>query len=326
MDPKIIDKVLSKSATPEEAKQVAAWFATDEGQEYLSHRYDRETYLLNEKIINEWLDTEIPAEQMKNRFLSQIRFRIRTFRFKIAAAAIIPLIILGGSLLFIVGRTGVFSNNEMAKVSVPNGEQLQIILQDGTSVRLNSGTTLEYPKSFGLFDRKVTLLGEGYFEVAQKKNRPFIVDLKDVNIKVTGTKFNVKAYEDENILVALDEGSVMVTDRKDNTYSLVKGQFALYDRINGKCKIENFTETAEHTAWLTNSLNFYRTPLGDILNTLERRHDVQFIISDKNLLNHRFSISSGSIDIKNILLDLEKVSKIRFIPVENKKYEVIALK
>lgn len=233
MDSKIIDRVLSKSATPEEARKVAAWFATDEGQEYFSQRYDRESYLLNEKIINEWLDTEIPAEQMKSRFLTQIKFRIRTFRFQVAAAAIIPLILLGGSLLFIMGRTGVLSGNKLAEVRVPNGEQLQLILQDGTSVKLNSGSTLKYPKTFSLFNRKVKLIGEGYFKVAKESRRPFIVDLDVIKVKVTGTEFNVKAYQEENIAVALDEGSVNIVDNNKNIYPLVKGQNALFDRLTG---------------------------------------------------------------------------------------------
>lgn len=326
MDPKIIDKVLSKSATPQEAKEVAAWFATDEGQEYFSHLYDRESYLLNEKTLNEWLDNEVPAEKMKTRFLTQIKFRARSFRFRVAAAAIIPLIILGGSLLFIIGRSGVFANNELAEVQVPNGEQLQIILQDGTSVKLNAGSTIQYPKSFGLFNRKVKLIGEGYFAVAKESNRPFIIDLNDISVKVTGTKFNVKAYPEENITVALDEGRVDIIDRNENTYPLEKDQFAYFDRISGICTIDNITDSSEHTAWLTKSLNFYRTPLSEILSTLERQHDVQFIISDPDLLKLKFSISSSNIDVSSILLDLEKVSNIRFISTENKSYEVVTLK
>jgi len=65
MDPKIIDSVLAKNATPEQARQVAAWFATEEGQAYFSQRYDRESYLLNEKILEEWLENEIPSKRMK---------------------------------------------------------------------------------------------------------------------------------------------------------------------------------------------------------------------------------------------------------------------
>ena len=69
MDPKIIDKVFLKIASPDEARLVAKWFATDEGQEHFSQRYDRESYLLNEKIITEWSDHGVPTDRMKIRFI-----------------------------------------------------------------------------------------------------------------------------------------------------------------------------------------------------------------------------------------------------------------
>lgn len=62
---------------------------------------------------------------------------------------------------------------------------MQVVLQDGTVVQLNSDTRLRYPKQFGLFNRSVELWGEGYFVVAKEKNRPFIVDLKGIEVKVT---------------------------------------------------------------------------------------------------------------------------------------------
>jgi ferric-dicitrate binding protein FerR (iron transport regulator) len=322
MDPKIIDKVLSKTASPDEARQVAAWFATVEGQEYFSQRYDRESYLLNEKIITEWSDHEIPTEKMKIRFISQLKMRIRTFRFRVAAAVIIPFIFLAGAFTFVANRTGVFSSEEMAEVTVPYGEQVQVVLQDGTIVQLNSGSKLRYPKSFGLFSRDVKLSGEGYFHVVKEIARPFIVNLNEVNVKVTGTKFNAKAYpEDKKLTVYLEEGKVSITD-KNNVYPLKVGESAEYDRNSGTCKVSSVEDMTLYTAWRTKSLNFYRTPLKVILKTLERQYEVQFVVNDSSLLNYKFSISTSRVNASEILMDLEKVSKISFIPKGSNNYEV----
>ena len=69
------------------------------------------------------------------------------------------------------------------------------------------------------------LWGEGYFEVAKEKNRPFVVDLGDINVKVTGTKFNVKAYTAEsNLWVTLDEGGVLLKDVRGKEYPLLRGK------------------------------------------------------------------------------------------------------
>lgn len=326
MDPKIIDKVLSKNASPEEARQVAAWFATDEGQEYFSQRYDRESYLLNEKIITEWSDHEIPTEKMKVRFISQLKMRIRTFRFRVAAAVIIPFIFLAGAFTFVANRSGVFSSEEMAEVTVPYGEQVQVVLQDGTIVQLNSGSHLQYPKSFGLFERNVKLTGEGYFKVAKELGRPFMVNLNEINVKVTGTKFNAKAYPDDNkISVSLEEGHVNIIDKKNNIYPLKVGESADYNRNSGICTVNKVEDMTLHTAWRTKSLNFYRTPLCDIIKTLERQYEVQFSVSDSALLNYRFSISTSRIKLDEILNDLEKVSKIRFKLNNEGKYTISSL-
>ena len=134
---------------------------------------------------------EIPTVQMKNRFLSQLNIRIRTFRFRVAAAVIIPFLLLAGAFTFVANRSGVFQSEEMAEFVVPSGEQLNVVLQDGTQVQLNSDSRLQYPKSFGLFNRKVKLKGEAYFSVAKESTRPFEVDLNDIKVRVTGTHFKI---------------------------------------------------------------------------------------------------------------------------------------
>ena len=116
---------------------------------------------------------------------------------------------LSVSLFFLANRTGIFSEPEYADINVPYGEQIRVILQDGSIVHLNSDSRLRYPKQFGLFNRTVELWGEGYFNVAKDENRPFKVDLQGVEVRVTGTKFNVKAYSAEpNIWITLDEGGI----------------------------------------------------------------------------------------------------------------------
>lgn len=326
MDINIIDRVLSKNATPEEARQVGKWFATDEGQEYFSQRYDRELYMLNEELLEEWLDHQIPTKRMKVRFMSQLNMRVRTFRFRVVAAVLIPFLVLAGAFTFVANRSGVFQSEDMAEFVVPYGEQLNVVLQDGTQVQLNSGSRLQYPKTFGFFNRKVKLSGEAYFSVAKEMTRPFEVDLKDIKVKVTGTHFNAKNYPDDRIIrVALEEGSVNIVNKTEKTYPMKAGESVEFDRITGVCKITLSPDMTLHTAWRTKSLNFYRTPLRDIIKTLERQYEVQFDTADSALLNYRFSISTSKININEVLNDLEKVSKVRFKLNEDSKYTITTM-
>lgn len=327
MDKKIVEEVLSKTASPNDGRIVAVWFASEEGQKYFSHLYDKESYLLNEEIIAEWLDHKIPTDSMKVRFISKLKVRIRTFRFRVAVAVVIPLFVLAGAFTFVANRTGVFSDEEMAEISVPNGEHIKVVLQDGTLVQLNSGSLLQYPKSFGVFRRNVKLTGEAYFSVAKEFGRPFIVNLNEIKVKVTGTHFNVKAYSDDNsIRVLLEEGSVVIADIRNNVYSLKAGEIADYHRGSGICTVSRVEDMTLHTAWRTKSLNFYRTPLNEILKTLARQYEVQFSVNDSSLLNYKFTLSTSKVNIKEILLDLEKVSKINFTINRNNSYDVLTRK
>jgi len=80
-----------------------------------------------------------------------------------------------------------------------------------------------------------------------------------------------------------------------------------------------------HTAWRTKSLNFYRTPLRDIIKTLERQYEVKFNVNDSAILDYRFSISTSKINLEEVLNDLEKVSKVRFKLNEDSKYTISSM-
>lgn len=325
----IIEKVLDDKATPEEARMVAEWFSREEGNKCLSRYIDDELKELTEEKVTSWLDHSVPERRMKTRFLNQIKQskKRKIQRRLLLAAVIVPFLFLGMSVTFLAERAGIFSETKYMEISVPGGERMQVVLQDGTVVLLNSGTKLRYPQKFSLFNRTVELSGEGYFDVAKMESSPFIIDLKGVNVEVTGTKFNVKSYADDpKIWVALEEGGVRLKDGKSLKYSLVPGDRVEYDLISGKCKVERLESFEEVTAWKNNSLNFYLTPLSDILKVLERQYDVHFVISDSLLLNSRFTLSTTKVNVVDVLKDLETVSHIAFNEVKDDTYEIILKK
>ncbi len=301
IDESVIDKVLDNKAAPGEARKVAGWFVTEEGRKYLSGRLDREMEELAEEVPEDVRLPFIPGMKMKQRFMSEIK-RERGRRsvgrkWMWVAAVLLPFVFLSVSLLFLVNRTGIFSETEYAEISVPYGEQMRVILQDGSIVHLNSDSRLRYPKQFGLFNRTVELWGEGYFNVARDENRPFKVDLQGVEVRVTGTRFNVKAYAAEpNIWVTLDE--------------------------SGKCLISRPDNMEQISAWRSNSLNFYLTPLNEIIKVMERHYDVHFIVKDSTVLKNRFTLSTGKVNASDVLYDLETVSNICFTEVEDGLFEV----
>ena len=323
MEKSIIDKVIANTATTKEASEVASWFATDEGQDYLAHRFDDDAAKLQDEEVNLYKASGIHSARMKSRLQHQIRRRFLKARVQLIAAILLPLVILSGITWFAGNRLDLFGKTEYATLRVPLGEKANLVLQDGTSVQINSGSTIEYPKHFGLFDRKVTFSGEAYFSVAKEPSRPFVISVGGVEIKVTGTKFNVKAYPDEpTVSVALEEGKVSLIDKDKHIYPLQPRQSVLYNKVSGRCVISQIDEMETFTAWRSSSLNFNRVPLGEILKVIERQHNVVFTAEDPSCLRYRFTISTVSAQVIEILRELERVSDIRFRQVAGNRYKV----
>lgn len=122
-----------------------------------------------------------------------------------------------GEIVYTVNGNGNASspnhNTQINTLSTPRGGTFQIILPDGTKVKLNAASSLQFPTTFtGVPTRRVVLAGEAYFEVSKDKKHPFIVHALNQEIKVLGTHFNVNAYTDEKqIKTTLLEGSVSVS-------------------------------------------------------------------------------------------------------------------
>lgn len=326
IDESTINKVLDNEASVEEARAVSEWFATDEGRDYLSRQLDKESRTMGEKDITAWVPDEIPEGKMKRRFVEEMKPKRKITRFRpwLAAAVLVPFVLLSISTWFLADKAGLFAETEYAEWSVPCGEQMHVVLQDGTVVHLNSDTRLKYPKKFGMFDRKVELSGEAYFEVAKEEGRPFIVDLEGLDVKVTGTKFNVKAYAAEtNVWVTLDEGGVRLKGLEGKRYALLPGESAEYDRRSGECQISRPKDMKRISSWRSNSLNFYMTPLKEIVQVLSRQYDVRFVIPDSTLLGHRFTLSTNKVNVMDVLHDLEAVSHIAFRPCDDGSFEIV---
>lgn len=321
----LIEKVLANDASPRDASHVAAWFSTDEGQEYLSSRMDIDfTNMSGED------SSHTPDDAAFDRMLESIRSGIRDERKKrrsriIAAASIaVPFVLLLSSLVYIVAKTDLLSPVRYASVEVPVGERTRVILADGTSVVLNSMSRLTYPTRFGFSKRQVTLEGEAYFDVSKDSGRPFTVLTDAVDVRVTGTRFNVKAYSQEPIKVALDEGAVALDDHHLLKYDLKPGEYAEYDRFTRNCRVTRPTDMYVFSSWKDNVFSFSMSCLGEILHVLERQYGAAFEILDGAALDSRFTLSfSDKTLVEDVLADIESVSRVVFRKSGDGRWQVM---
>lgn len=181
------------------------------------------------KILGSHKKSKYP-EEYKDKQLSRLLSRINTetkadrfmHRRKILRitqiAAAIFVILATVAILLIQNNVISIKKEQQLQVIVPSGEKSQLILPDGTQVWLNSESKLVYPADFTYRERKVTLEGEAYFDVAKVNNSRFTVYTQDFKVEVLGTKFNVKSYPDDyTVETTVVEGMVKVESEKPNS-------------------------------------------------------------------------------------------------------------
>ncbi|PTT02177.1 hypothetical protein DBR11_05600 [Pedobacter sp. HMWF019] len=162
-------------------------------------------------------------------------------------------------------------------VVVPAGGQYQIRLPDGSKVWLNSNSSLRFPVEFNNKERNVDIVGEGYFEVAHLKSKPFKVKSAGQTIEVLGTHFNITAYANEKISkVTLLEGSVKVENGKD-TKVLVPGQQA--KSVSGGIDVVT-VDVADAVAWKNGYFRFNEN-LKSIMTKISRWYDVDIVYEEE---------------------------------------------
>lgn len=132
--------------------------------------------------------------------------------------------IVNGTLIY----EGVGSTVEYNVMSTPKARKFHLILPDGTNAWLNSASSIKYPTVFSGNERKVTITGEVYFEVAHNEKMPFCLNVNNqAQIEVLGTHFNVKAYDDEPVInTTLLEGSIAITLSPNQKGQAAKGHVA----------------------------------------------------------------------------------------------------
>jgi transmembrane sensor len=165
----------------------------------------------------------------------------------------------------------------------PRGSRVIFMtLSDGSRVWLDAGSSVTYPVSFVGKERRVTITGEAYFEVAHDASMPFIVSKDDVQVEVLGTHFNFNAHEDEtSVRTTLLEGSVKIRFH-DKQVVIKPGQQAQLENSiapssQRHLKVEGNIDIEQVMAWKNGSFVFNRAPLSYVLTQLSRWYDVEIV-------------------------------------------------
>lgn len=212
-----------------------------------------------------------------------------------------------GRLLYSGEETGAGSG--MNTLTVPRGGMYRLTLGDGTNVWVNAGSSIEYPVQFGNNERRVTLLGEAYFEVAKDAQRPFIVSTGGSNITVLGTRFNVNGYGDLHpVITTVTEGRVALEQADYKV--ILNAQEAGMVLPNGKLEKAQ-VEADEAVAWKDGKFVLKDATITEVMQQIERWYDAT-IVYENNPDDH-FNLEIKRDEKLNRVLELlEMTGRVKF--------------
>lgn len=282
----------------------------------------------------------------------------RSFGFfsrKVLAFTFLALLVLTAAYFIIskpAGKTELVkalpaSNETQGIVETKKASKSKLILPDGSTVWLNSGSKLSYKDMMNKAEiREVTLTGEAYFDVARNPKRPFIIHTSNIDVKVLGTEFNVKAYPDDaTVETSLIHGSVQVYLKNDPSKSYLlkpNEKLILYkprEVVNTtnrnssnlktfvgipKVAVEklnyiNGSPIATEAAWVRNQLSFKGESFKEVAVKLERWYNVEFEFNNNQLELEQLTGTLPSESLK-LALDAWKFTTPGFnYRIENKK-------
>jgi ferric-dicitrate binding protein FerR (iron transport regulator) len=285
-------------------------------QAYAAH-YVKMLYANKERLENPPIENEIASTR-----------RSTTKKYLVACMSVVAVI------------AAIFFYNDIKKPVSTEGDssivaadtRSKVVLPDGTTVFLNIGSKIDYDKGFNGKERKVILTGEAYFDVAHNPAKPFIVHTSTADIRVYGTQFNVKNYDEEVWETTLLTGKVevLVNNAAKERFILKPSQKLSIPkqdesvnkyakelkRTEEKIIISQYTtlqsQVAE-TSWMEDKMVFVNKPLYEIATELERQFHITVSFNSEKTKLYRYTGGFSNQSLTEVLqiLDISRPIKYR---------------
>jgi ferric-dicitrate binding protein FerR (iron transport regulator) len=310
----LIVKFLSGQASAEEKELLISWI-----------KESPENRLQFKELQNIWQGlnppfdpNEIEVEAVRKGLLKKINKRLwqqhplMIFWQRTAAILIIPLIL---TVIYLL------ASHEPEKVTfqeifAPYGTYTQVNLPDDSKVWLNAGSSIKYPTRFKKGSREVSLNGEAYFEVESDRKNPFTVHTSHVDVRATGTVFNVEAYPTDSIAsVTMVRGKLGITMDNQSQIGLIPGERASFNKNTLQCRIEK-TDPYKWYAWKDGLMVFRDDPLEYVFKRLGQTFNVEIKVMDKEIANQLYRATFREESLSEILRLLKLTAPIRYVDYE----------
>ena len=168
---------------------------------------------------------------------------------------------------------GTAGSTQVDSILSPIGQVYRVDLPDGSSMWLNSGTTVGLASAFTEHARQLSVSGQAYVEVAPHAEAPFTVSFDKGQLTVLGTQFDVMSYPDVPSAVTLLEGSIRVSDRGNFSDTLLPGEQVTYPVDPGPPTVAA-TDTTLAVAWKNGVFAFHDAPVDQVMAQVARWYGV----------------------------------------------------
>ncbi|OGU54233.1 MAG: hypothetical protein A2V66_12300 [Ignavibacteria bacterium RBG_13_36_8] len=183
------------------------------------------------------------------------------------------------------------STSDWKSLTVAYGDQSGITLEDGTKITLDAGSTIQYPEHFPNQNREVKLNGEAFFDVTHNPNKPFIVKTNNTKVKVLGTQFNIRSWEENKVEVIVADGKVSFSSEKNRSETVILERGFASELSPEGIPINPYSIDLDKSfSWMKGEITFSNTKLSEVLNQVERWYDITIILLDSGVGNEKVSV------------------------------------
>lgn len=321
----IIEKfIFGETLSADELRELKMIFSDnihkEEISQWLTNNWDSAQFEAIE-INYDKLKLKIAEYEVKKKFGYSMYHQVVNFsRYyqRIAAVLFIPLV-LGISFYLFYNPLG---EENFYTAEAPLGQKAKVELPDGSTVWLNSGSNIRYSSSFNKKNRTIDLKGEAFFEVKKNTGKPFFVRTPFLDVRVTGTRFNVNAYDDEAYIeTSLIEGKVNVVLKGENKpLQLDPGNVMAYSKSSREVSTSKLNKDIA-IGWKDNRLIFIDDDFYRLTRKIEKWYNVAIIYNPEDFKENKLTVKLQEGEQLNRLLEIiETAVGAKCTTKENKIY------
>lgn len=226
------------------------------------------------------------------------------------------------AIVFVFAFYFIFNNitePEVNEVLVGRSEIAELVLPDGSRIKLDSGSRFNYPEEFSGKIRGVYLSGEGFFEIMHDPQRPFVITTDAGSVTVLGTKFNLRTWESRSEVIVVEGSVSLAPESNANKKNIVIVEAGYKSSIeqNGTPSEPVAVDADEEISWQNREIAFEAVPLATVLSQLERWYNLDIKLPAEEYYNDSVTVYLENKPVEDILDMLSVVSNFKYTMTGN---------